>query len=420
MSKKISIPVFLAVCAIAVVLTFQITFLGVSMSYREKIAEENAGNTKENWQSKLEYIDQLTKEYFLNEIPEEELEDILPAAYVAALGDKYTCYMTKEEYDSFNSDMNADMQGIGINVVYNRDYDAIEVISVVNGSPAMESGVMSGDIIDTVEGYSVSEIGYTEAVNMMLGKAGTQAVFSVIRKNADNLERVDFKIERGFIIEQTVSGKMFGENVGIIRIEEFDNETPKQFKDTINGLIEQGADRFVFDVRYNPGGSLDSIVEILDMLLPKGPIIRITDRYGEESVIESDESSMDYMYAVIINGDSASAAELFTAALRDYKKAVIVGETSYGKGTMQSIIPLSDGSAVRMTTQTFCPPFSESYDGIGIIPDIEVSIDEKYANVNILKLDFEQDIQLKTAVEQLAAVNDNNSNNNSNNNDNNN
>ena len=406
MSKKISLPVFLVVCALLCIITFQATFLGVTSFYRDKLAKESESNTKTQWESKLEYIDQLTQMYFLKDIPLETLEDMLPAAYIAALNDKYTYYMTKEEFESFNSNMNADMQGIGINIVFNSEYNAMDVISVVSGSPAMESGVQSGDLIHIVEGKSVAEIGYYEALNIMLGKAGTVANFSVMRKNGDTFEEISFSIERGFIIEETVSGKLIGENTGVIRIEEFDKKTPEQFEKTLKELTQQGADRFVFDLRYNPGGDLDSIVKILDMLLPKGPIIRIIDRYGEESKMESDEKCLDYPFAVLTNGDTASAAELFTSALKDYKKAISVGEKTYGKGTMQSVIPLPDGSAVCMTTQTYCPPYSESYDGKGIVPDIEVFLDEAYSNVSILKLTYEQDIQLKTAVEYLAAQND--------------
>ncbi len=405
MSKRISIPIFIVVCALLVIITFQITFLGVTDAYREKLIENTKDNTKETWESKLEYINELTSQYFLKEIPLEKLEDVLPAAYIAALGDKYTYYMTKEEYESFTSNLNADMQGIGINIVYNSEIGALDVVSVVSGSPAMESGVEAGDLIHIVEGKKVSEIGYYEALNVMLGKAGSVANFSVLRKVGESYEEISFSITRGFIVEETVNGKLLNENAGMIRIEEFDKKTPTQFKAILDDLVKQGADRFVFDVRYNPGGDLDSIVEILDMLLPKGPIIRIIDRYGEEEVIESDEKCIDYPFAVLTNGSTASAAELFTSALKDYKKAIIIGEKTYGKGTMQTIVPLPDGSAVCMTTQTYCPPYSESYDGIGIMPDIEVFIDEAYSNDSVLKLTIEQDTQLKTAVEKLNAEN---------------
>ncbi len=400
-NKKISIPVFLIVCAFLVIITFQITFLAISQMYRKEIADLTA-DSAENWENKLEYINELTQKYFLNEIPVEVLEETLPSAYVAALNDKYTYYMSKEQYESFTSNNNADLQGIGVNVIYNSEYNAIEVVGVMSGSPALESGVNTGDLIYIVEGQKVAEVGYNVAVDIMLGEAGSVASFSVMRENDGVFENIDFKIERGFIVEETITHRLQGENVGIIRIEEFDLGTPKQFKKAIDALLEMGADRFVFDVRYNPGGALESITEILDMLLPEGPIIRTVDRYGNEESVRSDASEFNYPMAVVINGSTASAAELFTSALKDYKKAVIVGETTYGKGTMQSVIPLPDGSAVCMTTNKYFPPFSDSYDGIGIVPDKEVFLEEEYANTSIYKLAYEHDIQLKTAVDAIS------------------
>ena len=400
--KKISIPFFLLVCVLLVIITFQITFLSVTQMYRNEIAKMNSANKKETWESKLEYVNELTQKYFLKEISLESLEDILPAAYIAALGDKYTYYMTKEEYEAFASNNNAEMQGIGVNIVYNSEYGALEVISVMSNSPALSSGVKAGDLIYIVEGQKVAEIGYYEALNVMLGDAGSIANFSVMRKENSSFTSIDFSIERGFIVEETVNYWLHGINVGVIRIDSFDKGTPKQFKTAVDELLKQGADRFVFDVRYNPGGDLTSIVEILDMLLPKGPIIRIIDRYGQETAINSDENEFKYPMTVITNGSTASAAELFTSALRDYNKAIIVGEKTYGKGTMQSVFGLPDGSAVCMTTQTYCPPKSDSYDGIGIYPDIDVLLDEEFSNISLYKLTFEQDKQLKIAVEELC------------------
>lgn len=399
--KRISIPVFIAVCIFLVIITFQITFLAVSQMYRGDIADANSDGVKTTWESKLEYIDALVNMYFLKEIPLEALEDALPAAYLAALNDKYTYYLTKEQYDALSADFDADMQGIGVHVIYNNEYQAIEVVSVMSGSPALESGVEAGDLIYIVEGQSVAEIGYYTALEVMLGKAGTVANFSVMRKEGEVFVRHDFSITRGFIVEETVSWRMQGENVGIIRIEEFDAGTVEQFKKALTELLDLGADRFVFDLRYNPGGELNSITKILDTLLPEGPIIRTMDKYGKEETISSDAKDFDYPMAVITNGSTASAAELFTSALKDYNKAVIVGETTYGKGTMQSILGLPDGSAVYMTTAKYYPPFSDSYDGIGIAPDIEVSLAEEYNNTSLYKLAYENDAQLQAAVEAL-------------------
>ena len=401
--KKISIPVFLLVCVLLVIITFQVTFLGVTMMYREKISNNATDQTEEVWEAKLDYINELTEKYFLKEISLEALAEVLPAAYVASLNDKYTYYMPKEQFEDFSSNNQGDMQGIGVNVIYNSEYNAIEVVGVMSGSPALENGVEAGDLIYSVEGQSVAELGYNVAIDVMLGEAGSVATFSVMRKKDDGtFEKLEFAIKRGFIVQETVTHKLYNGNVGVVRIEEFDLKTPAQFKNAIEKLSEQGADRFVFDLRYNPGGDFESITEILDFLLPEGPIIRTEDRFGQGSVIESDAEDCDFPMAVVVNGSTASAAELFTAALKDYKKAVIVGETTYGKGTMQSVFSLPDGSAVSMTTDRYFPPFSDSYDGIGVEPDREVFLDEEFKNTSIYKLTYEQDIQLKTAIEAVA------------------
>ena len=402
MSKKVSLPVFITVCAFLVIITFQITFLAVTNKYRDEKIENAAAQNDSVWFDKLESVDELTRKYFLKEISEQQLADMLPAAYVAALGDKYTYYMTKEEYESYMSAMNAELEGIGVHVVYNSEEKAVEVVGVMNGSPALENGVCVGDLIYKIEGKEVKDIGYDGAVNLMLGKSGTKVSFSVKRNSNNGLETLDFSIERRAIVEETVTFSMHGTNVGIIRISQFDKGTPTQFKNAVDSLTKQGADRFVFDLRYNPGGDLNAITQILDILLPEGPIIRYSDKYGKESVINSNAECIEYPFAVIVNGSTASAGELFAAALKDYKIAAIIGQKTFGKGTMQSVFELSDGSAVSMTIGKYSPPFSDSYDGVGVLPDTDVEIAEEYKNVSIYKLTYEQDAQLQAAVEAVT------------------
>lgn len=182
----------------------------------------------------------------------------------------------------------------------------------------------------------------------------------------------------------------------------FDKGTAEQFKTAVKGLLDGGCDKLVFDMRYNPGGELGAIVDVLDFLLPEGPILRVYDSDGQQvKEYTSDESSVDCPMAVIVNSGTASAAELFTAALRDYGKAQIVGETTYGKGCMQTTVPLSDGGALEVTYRMFKPPYSESYHGMGIVPDVEVEPDSAIANKNIYKISDAEDNQLAAAVATL-------------------
>ena len=196
-------------------------------------------------------------------------------------------------------------------------------------------------------------------------------------------------------------------DIGIIKILQFDlKNAPEQFIAAIDDLTQSGVDKLIFDVRYNPGGELDSITQILDYILPEGPIIRTIDRNGKWDTIYSNSASLDMPMAVLVNGSTASAAELFTSALRDYGKSITVGTQTYGKGTMQSVIQLEDGSAISISTKMYYPPFSDNYEGVGIKPDIEIEMADDVKHINIYKLTDQQDTQLQAAVEALMTLQD--------------
>jgi len=184
-------------------------------------------------------------------------------------------------------------------------------------------------------------------------------------------------------------------------IQSFDLITPEQFFSAMDDLLAQGAEGFIFDLRYNPGGDLSSITKILDYLLPEGPIIRIHYKSGEEEVMKSDANYLNMPLAVLINGRTASAAELFSAAIKDYELGTLVGTTTYGKGTMQATMPLEDNSAVVISIAKYNPPFSDNYDGVGIAPDVEVELDEELQKVNRFKIADIDDNQLQTAIAVL-------------------
>ncbi len=415
-TKHISISLFIICLLLAVLITFMTTYTllreqaasdlrqgyldSAAAAEQKEQSEQNSPFTDE----KLSTIDSVYRYYYYNDIDEEQLNEYIIRGYVAGTGDAYGDYFTAEEYELLTADTNAEMQGIGVNVIFNTDYGLIEVLNVMPDSPALEAGVEPGDLIVYVgeEKESVAELGYTMAVSKMQGKAGTTAVFTVLR-GENYSETVEFSIVRGYVTEVTVLHHLCATDptVGIIKITGFDLGTPQQFKDAVTGLTDAGATRLVFDVRYNPGGDLTSITTILDYLLPEGPIIRMVDKAGNEESISSDASELDMPMAVLANGSTASAAELFTSALKDYKKAVFVGETTYGKGSMQSILQLGDGSAIKLTTKMYFPPFSDSYEGIGIVPDLEVAMDESLANKNIYKITDEEDTQLQAAIAWL-------------------
>lgn len=409
-SKRISVTVFVTALILAILVTFMTTYTILSGIYAADLRESYLGQAAGDGSAiaggneKLGTIDQIFRTYYYNDLDDEKLNEYILRGYVAGTGDRYGDYFTAEEYEILTADTQGEMQGIGISVIYNADYDLIEVINVMPDSPALKAGVEPGDLIAYIgeEKESVSALGYTMAVNKMQGKAGTTAVFTVLR-GKNYAETVEFAIERGFVTEISVLSHICATDpsVGIIKITGFDLSTPDQFKGAVKELQDAGATRLVFDVRYNPGGDLTSITNILDYLLPEGPIIRTVDKAGNEETISSDKNELVMPMAVLANESTASAAELFTSALQDYDKAVFVGKTTYGKGSMQSILRLGDGSAIKLTTKMYFPPFSESYEGIGIVPDVDVAMDESLAGKNIYKITDAEDTQLQAAIKWL-------------------
>ena len=413
MNKKISLPIFILSILLTVLVVFMATFVGTSEMFREKygsMVKDLADGTGTviadsdmTSDEKLEIIKSIFTLYSYYDLEDDALMNGALKGLAQGTGDRYAEYYTEEEFSAMMDDSNGDMQGIGISVIHNTDYNVIEIINVFPNSPALEAGLEPGDLITYVgigeNATPVEELGYTNAVMALQGTAGTFCEFTV--NYGDNYAQIkEYSIERGFVKEQTVTHRICetDKTVGIIKILEFDATTPDQFKAAIDELKANGAEKLIFDVRYNPGGNLTSICEILDFLVPEGPIIRIRDKDGNEETVDSDESEFNMPMAVLCNGSTASAAELFTSALMDYDKAVSVGNVTYGKGSMQTTIPLTDGSGVKLTTKMYFPPFSEGYDGIGITPDIEIDMDESTEGISIYKITDAQDTQLQRAI----------------------
>lgn len=395
MSKKITIGTSVVLMMLAVLVTFQITYISLNNKYKAELIELTSG---QELFSKLAAVDGLYRSLYIGDIDEEQLVDEVIRGYVKGTGDKYAYYLDKQQYAEMVADNNAEMQGIGIYVIYTDD--VIEIINIMPDSPALEAGLEPGDMIVNVDGQSVAELGYNAAISKLKGVAGTTANFTVLR----GYEMIEYSISRGYVNEQTVMSHVYEPDptVGIVKILSFDLGTPEQFKEACRTLIDGGVTRFVFDVRYNPGGDLTSICGILDYLLPEGPIVRIVDANGKEEAIYSDSSELDMPMCVLINGNTASAAELFSSALQDYNKADLVGTATYGKGTMQTIRRLSDNTGLGISYRMYCPPFSDNYEGIGVQPDYTVEMDATVAEKNIYKITDAEDTQLQKAIEILG------------------
>ncbi|MBQ4097295.1 MAG: PDZ domain-containing protein [Clostridia bacterium] len=420
MQKKISLGTTIMIVVLCCIATFQITLLSLQDYFEDKyftglsgiLDPSSPGDVQqviaENPEfynellSKLVEIDAQYRDLFIGDIDNQKLIESIIAGYIAGVGDDYAAYYNPDAYEDFINDLNAQLVGIGVNVIYNTEYQAIEIINVLRDSPALEAGVMPGDLVIAIgeEKTPVSSLGYEKAVNAIRGEEGTFAVFTVAR-GENYSERIDFSIERKKIVDVTVTSHVYAldDTVGIIKISGFDAKTPDQFKEAVEELQSLGCDKLVVDLRYNPGGELNSIVKTLDYILPEGPIVHIMDTDGKAvKTYSSAEGELDMPMAVLVNGSTASAAELFTAAVRDYNKAEIVGTTTFGKGCMQTTIPLATGGAISITYRMYNPPFSENYHGVGIIPDVEVELDPALKNKNIYKITDEEDNQLAAAV----------------------
>ena len=399
MSKKISLVLSIILIIIAVLITFQITYMSLNTKYSQKLSEIMVS---QNIYSKLAEIENYYENLYIGELDNDKITDNVMRGYVYGTGDKHGTYLNSDQLKQYMSDIDGTGVGIGIMVTYDADRAALEIITVMPDSPSLAAGLEIGDYIIAVDGVDVSESGYYGAVSSVKGEEGTTVTLTVYRMVDGEYKELEYKIKRANISYISIMSHMYEDGItGIVKLLSFDLNTPEQFIAAVEALMEQGAERFVFDVRNNSGGELRSIHAILDYLVPEGPTIRIIDKEGNEETMNSDADDLDMPMVVLTNERTASAAELFSAALRDYEKADLVGTTTYGKGTMQSVIPLADNSALVISYRMYAPPFSENYDGVGLIPDMEIELSEEAAEQNSYKIADSDDNQLLAAINSL-------------------
>lgn len=377
------------------VLVFQITYLAVGQMYKREINNLMANGITN---SKLSEIDQIYKEYFIYDYTDEDIEDALIRGFLYGTGDRYGAYYTAEEYDEYIDQLNDKSVGIGVIVGFDPAENAIEVYKVYAESPAEKSGIQKGDMIFSVDGTKVSDVGYNTAVDLILGEIGDDVVLTVRKEGSTTTN--DITVTRAQYTSSTVDYRII-DNIAYIKISNFYNDTPNELKDAIVDLKSKGAQSIIFDVRDNTGGSLSSIEKTLDYLLPEGVMFTIKDKKGREEVFRSDASCVDMPMVILVNSGSASAAELFTSALMDYDMAESVGEKTHGKGSVSQPFTLSDGSHIYLSAALYYPPKSDNFDGEGITPDHKVSLSYEASLVSLYKLAPEDDDQLQYAIELL-------------------
>lgn len=397
--KRISLSVAVFLSLLLCVAVFLSTYTVMQNRLHASLNELDAKYAK---YAKLDDLLKRIEDNYVRDYDESLLWEAMYSALFKAVDDPYTVYMTAEQYAAYTADRSGSYVGIGISVTYGDSPVGAHILRVTPDSPAERAGLQSGDVITAIEGTEITEKSYAEALDLVLGEEGTQVNLTVLRKETTlQLSAVRGKVPTINVYYEKLEG-----NIAYIEVLSFSEAvTYDQFKNALEQAKSEGCTSYLFDMRNNPGGSLDVICKCLDLLLPKGITVNIVDAAGNVTTRESDaEHFLDAPMAVLCNGNTASAAELFTADLRDYGLATLVGETTFGKGTVQTISPLSDGSAIKMTTRYYNPMSNVSYDGIGIVPDIKVELtDEQRAHFYLLSHD--EDPQMQAAIKALLDKN---------------
>ncbi len=356
--------------------------------------------------TKLDRINDLIRnEYLYDNYDVNKMEDAALKGYVAALDEPYTSYFSADEFKSYTSNIEDSYVGVGIVVSVDEAADKIIIIAPTEDSPAREAGLLPGDYILAVDGNSYSGGELDACVSRIKsGKAGTSVVLSIERNGSVS----EYTIERKEISAHSVKGEMLDSEIGYIRISEFNTHgnasketTYTEFKAKAKELMSQGMKKLIIDVRDNPGGVLPVACNVADYLLGDCLITYTETRSGVRKEYKSKESELGIPMAVLINGNSASAAEVLTGALKDNNKAVVVGETSYGKGIVQEVMSFPDGSGISLTTAKYYTPSGVCIHEIGIEPDHKVSLPEELADSYVSMIPHEKDTQLNKAIELL-------------------
>lgn len=356
-------------------------------------------------------IQSIIDQVFLYDEDAAEVEDYIYRGMMAGLNDPYSVYYNANDYQALQDSTNGSYSGIGAMLSQNKTTGLCTIVKVFEGSPALEAGMKPGDIVYKVGDTLVAGESLDVLVsNYIKGEEGTDVQITVYRADSDTY--VDMTLTRRKIEVPTVESQMLADNTGYVVVSEFDAVTVEQFEKAIDDLGKQGMKQLVIDLRSNPGGILDSAVAMVDYILPddmknfekgdgKTLIVYTADKNGDgDTYTASDGHELDLPIAILVNENSASASEVFTGALKDYKKAVVVGTTSYGKGIVQNLIPLGDGSAIKITTAHYYTPSGFDLHGKGIAPDVEVELDENLKSQAVVTP--EEDNQVQAAIQALG------------------
>lgn len=350
-------------------------------------------------QAKAAEVQEIIETYFIDDYDEDTLADGAASGMVDATGDEWSYYLSADEVAAYEESMANAYVGVGITITEDAEAGGMRVEEVVSGGPAEEAGIRMGDLLLAVEGEDVLPLGIDGTRNLVRGEEGTHVNMHFSRNGTE----YDVSVERRSIETPVVTGELLDENIGYIKIDNFDERSAAETIAFVKDLIGQGAEALLFDVRFNPGGYADELVKVLDYLLPEGDLFRSVDYAGREEVDTSDASCVELPMSVLVNEDSYSAAEFFAAALQEYEWATIVGSQTYGKGNFQTAFYLSDGSMVNLSIGKYYTPGGKSLSETGVTPDVVVDLDdEQYALLYYNALEQADDPQFQAAIDTLT------------------
>ena len=358
--------------------------------------ERNQGAVTDSFVQKAKYIEETVKESYTGDIDDDQMEEYMYKGMMASLGDPYSAYYTSEEYEELTTETTGSYEGIGVVMQQDVNTGEVKVVRCYEGAPGEKAGLLPEDVLVEVNGESVSGMELSEVVDKVKSSQDQVAHLTIAREGESEYLEIDVHLEEVNI--PVVQSEMLEDNIGYIALYEFTEQTEPQYMEAFEALKDQGMERLIIDVRNNPGGLLTSVCDILEDILPEGLIVYTEDKNGEREEYACDgENELDIPLAVLVNGNSASASEIFAGAIQDYSKGTIVGTTTFGKGIVQSLIPFNDGSAIKTTTAKYYTPSGKCIHGTGIQPDVEVELSEGLEQET--SISHEEDNQLQKAIE---------------------
>ena len=398
--KKIKTYKIVMLVVLVAFVTFLLTSIGMYQYFtHDGFGKQLVAKSEENEEivDTLNQYRKIIDKYYLGEIDEEKLKDGAIKGYVAGLGDEYTEYISKEDMEDYMADTTGNFVGIGVYMVQNTEVNKIMVLAPIKGGPAEKAGIQPGDYIIAVDGVEYSGEQMTEASNKIKGEEGTTVKIEVLRGS----KTLTFELKRENVKVNPVEGEILENNIGYIAFSSFDEGTSEEFKTKYEELQAKGIKSLIIDLRNNGGGIVDEALEIANFILDKNSVIlyEVDKNNNETEEKTTDDPIINIPIVLLTNENTASSSEILAGALKDHKKATIVGEKTYGKGVIQRLLTLPDGSGLKITSEKYLTPNRTEINKIGIEPDEKVELPETVTNV--LSVERSEDTQLQKAIEIL-------------------